>query len=185
MNLYLIAFIPPEPLRSQIEGLKEEMRDRFGASRALRSPAHITLQPPFKRPANIEQTLVSALQKLAAVQTPFEVVLDGFDSFPPRVIFVKVANHLPLRQLHEDLKILLKEYLGFTASQLRYNMHPHITIAYRDLTPLNFEEAWPEFSGRAFSSKFIVKSIFLLKHNGKFWNIYKEFLFHNQNNYLS
>jgi hypothetical protein len=52
-----------------------------------------------------------------------------------------------------------------------------MTIATRDLTEKAFEKAWPEYRPRIFQAGFIVKSLFLLKHNGKFWEINREFLF--------
>ena len=48
-DLYFIALIPHTGLREEIREIKERMRDEYGAGHALKSPAHITLQMPFKR----------------------------------------------------------------------------------------------------------------------------------------
>jgi 2'-5' RNA ligase len=52
-----------------------------------------------------------------------------------------------------------------------------MTIATRDLSKKMFHEAWPEFQDRDFHSGFIADRLHLLKHNGKNWELYREFLF--------
>lgn len=177
-SLYLIALVPDADLRARIRVLKEEMKHRFGASHALKSPAHITLQMPFRRPESFEPELNQALESLALKQTGFELSLTGFDCFPPRVLFVKVQNQEPVIKLHSHLQNALQEELGFSNQERGFRFHPHMTIATRDLTEEAFLEAWPEFSRRSFEATFTVKSLFLLKHNGKTWDLYREFAFH-------
>ena len=55
--------------------------------------------------------------------------------------------------------------------------NPHITVAFRDLRRPAFAMAWKEFASRKFSGEFAVNAIILLKHNGKLWEICKEFDF--------
>jgi hypothetical protein len=52
-----------------------------------------------------------------------------------------------------------------------------MTIATRDLKEPAFEKAWPEFSKRSFENSFTAKSLYLLKHNGKFWEWFREYPF--------
>ena len=177
MNLYLIALIPHHQLREQIRSLKEEMKVRFNAKHALKSPAHITLQMPFKRNTEHESLLIKALQYLALKQHTFNIDLADFGCFSPRVIFVKVKNHEPIIELHSNMKKVLSDDLSFKEDEVSKNIHPHMTIATRDLTENNFNKAWTEFEKREFKASFTIKSLFLLKHNGKNWDIYKEFLF--------
>ena len=152
------------------------MKTRFGASHALKSPAHITLQMPFRREENRELVMIENLKQFAGKEIGFEIELDGFDCFPPRVLFIKIIDHNPVKEFRGRVKKLLQNKLG-----LRYNdtfeFHPHMTIATRDLSTDAFEKAWPEFQTRKFIASFQVKSLFLLKHNGKHWEIYREFLF--------
>jgi 2'-5' RNA ligase len=67
--------------------------------------------------------------------------------------------------------------LHFTRGEIMQDIHPHITIATRDLTPAAFDEVWPEIKGEEFRASFNVNSIFLLKHNGRDWDVYDEFPF--------
>jgi len=183
MNLYLIALIPNPKIRAQIKSLKEEMNEQYHAKHALKSPAHITLQMPFKRSHESEQIITKSFQSFASQQNLYNIELTNFGCFSPRVIFVKVNDHKPIIELHSRLKKVLVDELSFKENEISNNIHPHMTIATRDLTEKEFYKSWPEFEQRKFNASFTVKSLFLLKHNGKCWDIYKEFLF--QENYYS
>ncbi len=176
-DLYFIALLPPPDLRETVRRLKEEMRDRFGAGHALKSPAHITLQMPFKRSSGSERRLAEGLAEFAGRQSPFTIRLSGFDCFAPRVLFVRVDNHRPVQKLHERLKRVLIRPIGLKPDELNERVHPHLTIATRDLRKAAFREAWAEFKERPFVAAFEVQSLFLLKHNGRRWEVFREFPF--------
>src|SRR6056297_1318607 len=176
-KLYLIALVPHEELREQVKELKLEMKERYHASHALKAPAHITLQMPFRRDESEENRLVSGLEDFAASRTSFDVVLNGFDAFPPRVLFIKIDNHEPIEHLHSDFQTFLKDELSFSDKEIMDRFHPHLTIATRDLSKKMFHKAWPEFKKRKFRATFTADRLHLLKHNGKNWDLYQEFGF--------
>ena len=153
------------------------MKTLFGASHALKSPAHITLQMPFRRREEDEQLLIDKLTEFSLSQKSFDILLEGFDCFAPRVIFIKVLNHPPVIALHKKFNEVLKAELNFNNRVLTQKLHPHMTIATRDLSEDAFEKAWPQYRSKKFNGSFSVKSLFLLKHNGKHWDIYREFPF--------
>ena len=176
-QLYFIALIPDYKLRSEVKSLKEDLKNKFGASHALKSPAHITLQMPFRRHEGDEQLIITTLEEFSKLQSSFEIILDGYDCFPPRVIFIKVLNHPPVIALHKKFNEVLKAELNFKNRVLTQKLHPHMTIATRDLSEDAFEKAWPQYRSKKFNGSFSVNSLFLLKHNGKHWEIYREFPF--------
>lgn len=177
LQLYYIALLPGEELRERVKVLKFEMKERFGASHALKSPAHITLQMPFRMEEKDEERITLPLAECANESAPFEIQLNGFDCFPPRVLFVKVMNHEPINELHYRLRPFLLGKTGLTDKQVSGRIHPHMTIATRDLTEDAFNRAWPEFKIRPFEGNFFANHLTLLKHNGKCWDIYREFPF--------
>jgi 2'-5' RNA ligase len=177
LNLYFIALIPHLELREQIKALKEEMKERYNAAHALKSPAHITLQMPFRRRKADEPHLINTLEEFALDQNKFMVSLSGFDCFSPKVIYVKVIDHEPIIYIHAQLKQVLTNKMGFKEKVVTQNVHPHMTIATRDLSVEAFHKAWAEFAKRVFEASFLAKSIYLLKHNGRFWEIHREFSF--------
>ncbi len=175
--LYLIALIPPPALREEVRLLKEEMSERFQARHALKSPAHITLQMPFRRSEAAELGLLTALYDFVALRYSFTVQLSGFDCFKPRVIFLRVVDHTPILLLRNDLKQLLVRDLGFAIFEINHPFHPHLTIATRDLTGEAFGRAWPEYRERSFEAQFEAEAVHVLKHDGKNWAIYRELKF--------
>lgn len=176
-RLYFIALLPPEEIREDVRQLKLEMKKRFDASHALKSPAHITLQMPFRREEEFESEIIETLQNFAVNQSPFALSLNGFDAFPPRVLFIKIEEHPPVQNLHSKLNVVLSNSLSFTEKEIKQQLHPHLTIATRDLHKAAFHAAWDEFKNREFRASFDVNSLFLLKHNGKYWDIFREFPF--------
>ena len=179
-ELYLIALVPHEELRERVKELKLEMKERFHASHALKAPAHITLQMPFRREENEESRLTSGLERFSSRCEPFNIILNGFDAFPPRVLFIKVGNHEPIEDLHSDFQTFLREELNFSEKEIMDRFHPHMTIATRDLSKKMFHKAWPEFQERKFEAVFTANSLHLLKHNGKNWDLFREFEFGNR-----
>jgi 2'-5' RNA ligase len=180
VSLYFIAVIPHDKLRDEIRGIKERMQNDYGSGHALKSPAHITLQRPFSRSEREESLMSLALRRFATEKKAFKVTLDGFGAFPPRVIFINIAAPELLKELHTHLKEMLLTELNFTPGEIMKSLAPHITVATRDLTKDSFNEAWPEFQNEEFRESFEVNSIFLLKHNGRHWDILEEFPFGRQ-----
>lgn len=178
-DLYLIALVPPLAVREQVRALKLEMRRRFGAGHALKSPAHITLQMPFRLALGGLEKFEETLRKLAVSQHPFTIKLDGFDCFAPRVIFIRVKEHRPVTALERQLKSALSEKDLLPPQKRAMPFHPHMTIATRDLEEAAFATAWREFKNRPFQMVFEVSGLFLLRHNGSRWELFREFEFGN------
>jgi 2'-5' RNA ligase len=176
-TLYFIALIPGWELREKVRAVKERMKADFKSGHALKSPAHITLQMPFKRNSTGELAISDTLEQFAAREASFTVDLDGFGCFAPRVIFIRITNPEPVIALHRRLKKVLLEELDFPGSEIMKTVQPHITVATRDLTREAFAEAWPGFQDEEFKGSFNANSLFLLKHNGRDWDILKEFPF--------
>ena len=176
-NLYFIALVPGEELREKVRMIKERIRAEYNAGHALKSPAHITLQMPFKRSGADEQTIIDTLSLFAAGEAAFDIHLDGFGCFAPRVIFIRLSNPEPVIGLHRRLKPLLLDSLGFAESEIMKSVQPHMTVATRDLTKQAFAEAWPAYQDKAFTGSFSVGSLFIMKHNGRHWDVFREFEF--------
>lgn len=176
MRLYFIALVPEEELNGKIKDLKEEIAARHNASHALKLPAHITLLPPFKMNKKEEDLLLMTLDRTSCRLSPFKIELLGFGSFPPRVIFVKIKDPHPVRSLYNELQEELRTLIAEEYLETR-DFHPHITIATKDLVKKNYKNAWKEFRKRDFSENFMATRLSLFRHNGKSWEIQKEFNF--------
>jgi 2'-5' RNA ligase len=177
--LYFIAVIPEAGLCQQVRKIKEELRDTYGISHALKLPAHVTLQIPFRMEPQKEEFLYGILSGFAARHATFQVELDGFGAFKPRVIYLKIKEHEPFHHLHKDLQPLLREEFDLQEHEFTQKIHPHVTVATRDLKNATFKEVWPDLKDREFKAEFLVDKIYLLKHNGKTWDVLQEFNFQN------
>lgn len=172
--LYFAALIPPKHVKEEILQLKLEIKEKFNAAHALKLPAHITILPPFWLEENRESDLLKMLENQAQAQSVFFVELKDFGHFGQRVIYVKVVDHELVKEVYAHFSPLLENFLShFSASSI----HPHITLATRDLNRGDFQEAWKEFKNRSYSNSFPANSLFILKHNGKSWDVLKEFNF--------
>lgn len=181
-SLYFIAILPEEGLlRDNLYQLKVEISETYQTYQALKSPPHITLQSPFKREHSFEKQMIEALRTFAASQTSFNVLLKNYDVFPPKVLYIRIQDHLPFINIHSSLNSLLKNQLGFLNMELMSEIHPHLTLAYRDLDQNNFSKAWKRFKAYKFEAQFTADRICLLKHNGHHWDIYQEFQFGKMN----
>lgn len=172
-NLYFIAIIPPEPLYAEVLALKQHVKNQYNSKAALNSPPHITLHMPFKWKESKEAELVSSLETFIAKQKSFELKLNNFGAFEPRVIFIDVRKDEALVDLQKNLKRFCKTELNlFNADYKEFAYHPHLTLAFRDLKKTEFYKAWEEFKEKILDAKFVMNTITLLKHDGQVW---KEF----------
>lgn len=175
---YFIALLPTTQQQAQITELKEYMSSTYNSSAALKSPPHITLHPPFHYVEAEESYMFEQLAGFSAKQQSFNVQVNGFNAFTPRVIYVDVVKNTSLQQLYDELEKILAFRMGIN-NQLRKGrqFHPHITIAFSDLKPGAFRAAWKEFRTRDIEFNFEARQITLLKHNGKTWEILHSFPF--------
>lgn len=175
--LYFIAITPDDKISKEVIALKNHMAFKYFSKAALTSPPHLTLFPPFKWELENEKQIIGSLENFVQNKESFTINLNGFGSFGSRVIFIKSGVSEKLNNLQKDLQLHLKSSINLSDQQNERPYHPHMTIATRDLQKKYFYEAWEEFKNKNFSVEFNVCSITLLKHNGKYWNIYKVFNF--------
>ncbi|HLF47170.1 MAG TPA: 2'-5' RNA ligase family protein [Chitinophagaceae bacterium] len=171
MYQYYFAILAPEEINEVVLKWKNFFKEKFECSIALRSPAHITLIPPFWMNHQLENELVSSLNEFCNAQQGFHIHLKGFSAFPPKVIFVEVLKN-------EKLEMLQKVFNDFIISNKKFHLkkkeavfHPHITLASRDLYKKYFYEAWKIFSAKKYEATWLATGISLLRHNKKNWNV--------------
>jgi 2'-5' RNA ligase len=176
MSLYLTAIMPPAELAEQILEIKNELSDRFQIYAALKPPVHITLYRPLNIENDFESHLIKVLKPIGYNHAPFKVDLLNFDCFIIQTLFISVVKSSLLGDLQKEIssvfhknKIDPKEHKGNTT------FHPHITVAYRDIPPEVFPIIWDEYKNKKFRRSFLVDHFSLLKHDGKQWQIFREF----------
>src|ERR1044071_4254592 len=93
MNMYFLAFVAPEIINQQVLKWKLWMKEHYGCEAALRSPAHITLIPPFWMKPELENDLINSINEFSKTENCFQIQLKNFSNFKPRVIYVDVLSN--------------------------------------------------------------------------------------------
>ncbi|MFM9947013.1 MAG: 2'-5' RNA ligase family protein [Saprospiraceae bacterium] len=172
--IYFIAILVEGEAGETITGFKQDAAQQFGASRALNSPPHLTLIPPFTWPATQLEALSDALSGFMALHPAPVIRLHNFNCFPPRVIYVDVKPNPELTSFQHALETHLEQQLSIRTDR-QYGFHPHVTIAFKDLREAVFPEAWAYFSTQTFTHTFQAPGIALLQHTGQCWEVKREF----------
>lgn len=175
-SLYFIALIPENPVQDEIMKFKNLAKINFRSSKSLNSPAHITIIPPFSFPENYQQQIENDLEMSVTNHSPFSIKVQGFGHFGNRVIFANVIGDDKVSQLYSKVYKIFKSYLDHKNIK-NDRFHPHITIAFKDLVPEMFEEAWDYFSDLTYKREVLIDGITLLKHENKMWIPVKKIIF--------
>lgn len=180
-TLYYIAVVLPSPVADAVRTLQHRAHTAYHSRAALRSPPHITLQPPFRQPLDQVANLKQVLAEFASVYLPFPVGLNGFGCFLPRAVFVSVVENQMLSTVQYDLirTLIQNQIVGPDEQPLR-TFHPHVTIAFRDLIRCHFKSLWDEVEHKSFADQFTADGITLLQHNGKGWSAETDFPFRQE-----
>lgn len=138
---------------------------------------------PFKWVEKDEQDLANHLSAFAEENAAVRIKLNGFSSFPPRVIFINVEITPELERLQKNLERYFKRRLNlFNAKYKDLPFHPHVTLAFRDLKKPNYQRALEEFVGKEYKANFLADKIALLKHSGSVWEVFQEFELREKSN---
>jgi 2'-5' RNA ligase len=173
--LFFIAAVPPQPLFDELNELRKSIAARYQATKALRIVPHITLKAPFKLHFSLYEQWLEAFQSLSFSVQPFDVMFEKFNAFKKRkspVLFLEPLYTESLFQLQKDLLRQLKALpfmIEFSSNE--YEFHPHLTMAYRDLTYDNFHVLWNEVKNQTFERSFRLEELSLLEHDSQKWNI--------------
>jgi 2'-5' RNA ligase len=168
MPLYFIGIVIPAEINNRVMEWKNYMLQHFRCKVALRSPAHITLIPPFNLEKADEALLSSDILEFSSGRQPFRVRIKNFSSFPPRVIFAGVESSTQLENMQKDFEAYLagKNYPVKISTR---PFHPHITIANRDLRKEDYHKAFSYFNSVSFTADFTATHIDLMISKPEGW----------------
>lgn len=171
MNMYYVAIVAPAEINQQILKWKNFFKEKYNCLVGLKSPAHITLLPPFWMKDELEASLITDITKFSATQNRFEITLKDFGAFKPRTIFVDVPKNERLNDLHNTFVDFINRKNNYSIKKDDRPSHPHVTLATRDLYKKAFFEAWEIFSVKKYEATWVVNGISLLRHNKKNWDV--------------
>lgn len=174
-SLYLLALLPPEDLTSQIDEIRVSCSEKFGVMKALKPPVHITLYRPFRIEEDFENNIIGLIQSAASGMQPFRQDLENFEAFDTHAIVIRALNNPDILKLNSCISSVFRKHGIDLHPSDNHPFRPHLTIAYRDIKPEVFPVIWDEYKDMKFKRSFIADHFSLLKHDGKQWNIIKNF----------
>lgn len=175
-QLFFIALLPPDEVQQVANEIKYYFAEVYNSRAALKSPPHITLQPPFEWQLDDLPVLTQRVEEFAQNNAPIPMILAGFSAFKPRVIYINVLKTPELLVVQKNLMDYLESSLEIIHLPSKNRpFSPHLTVAYKDLTKANFYKAWPEFAERSLRFEFTIPKLTLLIHKEKKWEIKQEF----------
>lgn len=173
-NLYFIAIIPPEEVSEEVTGFKKDFAERFSSEKALKVMPHITLKAPFTWPASKHTALLEWFRRIRISIRPFTIELNNFGAFhnvSNPVVFIHPVMNVFLYILQKEIMRSFKKLYPARIYAVDLKFKPHITIAYRDLAPEKFKEAWEEYKTKPYKAVVEVNSFYLLQYDAEKWNI--------------
>ena len=173
-SMYYVAIVCPAEVDEKVAHCKQWMKEQYSCAVALKSPAHITIIPPFWLENSREAELQKALESFISDMDETEIQLEGFSHFGKKALFIRVKENPALDEIKMQTEIHFIQSFGAIIKVDDRPFHPHITIATRDLKPSDFVKAWQHFSNKAFHSSFRTKTISLFKLDSGKWNVISE-----------
>ena len=169
--MYYVAIVCPDELNNKIQAFKLWMQEKFGCKVALKSPAHITLIPPFWFAAEKEDILLQAMHSFEGPEQSIKIELNDFAHFSNRVLFIDIKPNDHLAKVRQKAEDHFFNKLGTIIKKETRPFTPHITIANRDLKPGDFKKAWEHFSAMQFEESFMAEQISLLRLDEGKWHV--------------
>lgn len=173
-DLYFVGILPTPAIQTEVTALKEIFKLNYQSKHALKSPPHITLIPPFKcSEADLNQVKMT-ISTFCSTWAPFSIQLRGFGAFEPRVIFIRVEKNQHLKTLQNKLERQMADRFDFILPARR-PFHPHLTIAFKDLSASQFHRAWPTYQEKEYTSEFSCNALNMLAYR-QVWTVQEEFM---------
>lgn len=171
-KLKLVAIVPPEPLYSFVKEEQNFIAQKWNARQALRTPPHITLIPPISLDEDESVELERISQETASNHPSFRLKVTRYDSFSPKVIYLKPSFPHALSVLYTDLMKTILANIPHAMQKYPYESFvPHITLAYRDLDPLRFKEVWKYYKNKKVNFTVDIDRICILDNTPDGWVI--------------
>jgi len=119
-----VSIAVPAPFAGELQRL----RASFGDPSAESIPTHVTLLSPTEVADDQGPEIREHLQRVAAVQQPFTMMLRSTGTFLPvsPVVFVQVAGGI---SACERIEAAIRT--GPLKRDVQFHYHPHVTVAHR------------------------------------------------------
>lgn len=180
-ELYYVAIIPPAGLYEQVDFIRKKLSEYFGFKAALKSPPHITLVAPVHLGIEEVEELTLGIEMLLEKERAFSLKLGEVSWFGFNTVFLSLHQNDDLKRLEELHKKATNMLPTRLTGKRDQKFHPHMTLANRDVEKHQKVEVvevlalYKNSLDKIFANESIYKNICIFKHNGKTWEVHKEY----------
>ncbi len=133
-SLFYIAIECPAEINDQVEAMKNYMEKNYGCVAAKKSPAHLTIVPPFRAEDELIGELTNYVQTFNMGLVPFTIKLNNYGQFGERVLYIDVESpNTSLINLEKECMDEFSEKFPGIIFGMKPEFNPHVTIATRDI----------------------------------------------------
>ena len=161
LNQYLVILSPDVAVSDKLLQLKEGFAKEYNFSRILSSKPHITLVK-FVQSNLAEERILNRIENIISTQSPFQVRLTDFGSFPTHSIYINITSKESIKGLITQLKPLSRWMRADKEYSPHFITDPNLMLA-RKLQASQYEKAWIEYSNSSFSGMFMAHEVQVLK----------------------
>ena len=167
---YVLVVNPSTSVSRHVTKFKKHLIPMLGRNFGLPSKPHITIAG---FPLGNEQMnrFSKRLEEICNACTPFQVDLNGFDTFPDSgTIYVDVVPERQLSALYRSIAQMLRTAMHIPAEFAPKTFNPHVTIV-RNLDRLQdgnviYRKLWSGYEDAEYEASFQVAELVLLRYGG-------------------
>jgi 2'-5' RNA ligase len=140
-SLFYIAIVCPDNINAQVKQFKDHLEQTYGCRAAAKSPAHITVVPPFRAEDEMAAPIADFVQTFNMGMLPISINLKHYGNFGDRVLFIDVEPNPGLTALEQEAMSDFTQQFPSIIFGLKPDFNPHVTLATRDIPEGKLEEA--------------------------------------------
>ena len=154
--------------------LRKDLFNNFKA-KSSKLPAHFTIKAPFEYDGNISD-LENVIKNICSNESSTNYIIDGYDHFDDRVIYMKVIMSSKAKDVHNKLieELNTLPYIDFSETDGKDKIF-HVTLSSKRIQKI-FNSLW-EYVNKIpcyFNCSF--DNICIYKWEDNTWKLHKEFL---------
>lgn len=171
---YRLVIPAEEPVSRQVKQLRVEWESLFGPRSVSDKPPSITIAC-FEAREEMEDILIRWIRKICDHQEAFMVTLNNFSAVPPHIVYIRVQEEVPFRQLAAQLRTLENFMRTEDGRKARVFEKPFIKLgSFPDLAS---QKDWFHYSHQLFHAAFMARKMILFRHENGVWKMVSVFPF--------
>ncbi|MCE5220699.1 MAG: 2'-5' RNA ligase family protein [Clostridium sp.] len=155
--------------------LRKELLEKLSA-KSSKLPAHFTINSPFEYKGEITE-LNNVLEAFSKNVKAESYMIDGYDHFDDRVVYMKVNMSPEAKDVHDRLIDMMSTvpYIEFEEKDGKDKIF-HVTLASKRLRPL-YHKVWEYVHQYPCEFKCYFDNVTIFKWKEETWKVYREFKF--------